>query len=284
DLTWQERALIGWIAPRGVVAVAVAGFFATELVASGRPEAAALTPLAFAMVFATVIAHGFTIKPLSERLGLAATGPEGVLLVGASPWSLGLASELNELGAPVTIADTNWRRLRRARLEGVRTYFGEVLSEAADHRLDHARFGWLLAATSNDAYNSLACVEFAPELGRHRVYQISGPDADKEDGSALAFTARGRTLIRSGRGFDAMTSDWWRGWRFRSTTLSEEYPLERFLADRGEEVDIIAQRSPEGRIALVGPDAPAKAPAGTTLVWFGPPKEDGDEDAPADDS
>ena len=54
------------------------------------------------MVFATVIAHGFTIKPLSERLGLAATGPEGVLLVGASPWSLGLASELNELGAPVT--------------------------------------------------------------------------------------------------------------------------------------------------------------------------------------
>ena len=125
-LSWQERALIGWIAPRGIVAVAVAGFFATELAAAGRPEAAALTPLAFAMVFATVIAHGFTIKPLAKRLGLAAKGPEGVLVVGASPWSLELAKAIEELGAPVTLADTNWRRLRRARLDGVKVYFGEV--------------------------------------------------------------------------------------------------------------------------------------------------------------
>ena len=77
----------------------------------------------------------------------------------------------------------------------------------------------------------VACVEFAPELGRHRVYQLSGPDGEKDDGRSFAFTARGRTLIRSGRGFDALTSDWWRGWRFRRTTLSAEYPLERFLAD-----------------------------------------------------
>jgi NhaP-type Na+/H+ or K+/H+ antiporter len=65
-LSWQERTLVGWIAPRGIVAVAVAGFFANELVALGRTEAQALVPLVFLMVFATVILHGFTIRPLAK--------------------------------------------------------------------------------------------------------------------------------------------------------------------------------------------------------------------------
>jgi len=36
-LTWREALLVGWIQPRGVVAVAVAGLFAAELQAIGRP-------------------------------------------------------------------------------------------------------------------------------------------------------------------------------------------------------------------------------------------------------
>jgi len=39
-LTWREALLVGWIQPRGVVAVAVAGLFAAELQAIGRPEGA----------------------------------------------------------------------------------------------------------------------------------------------------------------------------------------------------------------------------------------------------
>jgi len=274
-LTWRERALVGWIAPRGIVAVAVAGFFATELLALGRPEGAALTPLAFAMVFATVLAHGFTIKPLAERLGLAASGPEGVLIVGASAWSLELGKTLKAQDVPVVIADTNWMRLRRARLDGLETFFGEVLSEAADHRLDHARFGWLLATSANDAYNALVCVEFAPELGRHRVYQLPGADDDTErqESRAIVFTSRGRALLNSGRTFDAVGADFWRGWRFRATKLSEEYTLATFLEERGEDVDLIVEKRTNGVISLLGPNSPPRGGPGTTLIWFAPPKE-----------
>lgn len=277
-LTWQERVLVGWIAPRGIVAVAVAGFFAAELVDMGRPEAASLVPLTFAMVFATVILHGFTIKPLAERLGLAHSGDEGVLIVGASPWSLGLAKGLKDIGVPVMLADTNWRRLRRARLDGLDTFFGEVLSEAADHRLDHARFGTLIAATSNDAYNALVCVEFAPELGRNRVWQLSGAtgEAAKDEAQAIAFTARGRTLARRGRGFDLFSNNWWNGWRFRVTTLSEEYDLERFLADRGEAPDLFAEKRPDGRLTLLGSGSEPRGGVGVKILWFGPAKTERD--------
>jgi len=282
-LTIPERLLVGWIAPRGIVAVAVAGFFASELTALGRPEGAQLVPLAFAMVFVTVVAHGFTIKPLAQRLNLAATGPEGVLVAGANPWSLGLAKAIKELGAPVVVADSNWRRLRAARLEGLDIYFGEVLSEHADHRLDHSKLGHLVAATPNDAYNALVCVEFAPEFGRHRVWQLSALDREDRDAKAIAFTARGRTLLRSGRGFDAVSQDWWRGWRFRATPLTEEYTLEDLREDRPD-ADFVMERRPDKSIVFIGHNAPARGGPGAVILTYGPPRNgDRNDTAPAGD-
>ena len=118
-LTWQERLLVGWVAPRGVVAVAVSSFFGASLVAAGYPDGARLIPLAFAMVFTTVILHGFTIGPLAKALGLASRERPGVLIVGASPWSVELAAKLKEMKVPVLVADASWRRLKPARLADV---------------------------------------------------------------------------------------------------------------------------------------------------------------------
>jgi len=198
-LNWKESLLISFIAPRGVVAVAVAGLFAAELTAIGRTDGALFVPLAFALVFTTVLFAGFFIGPISKALGLASGGGDGVMIVGANPWSLGLAKALKEMDVKVLVADTNWRRLRGARLEGHATFYGEVLSENADFRLDHSAFNHLIAATPNDAYNALVCVEFAPELGRHRVFQVTSGDNDEENEDTIAFTSRGRTLTSRGR-------------------------------------------------------------------------------------
>ena len=208
-----------------------------------------------------------------------------MLIVGANPWSLALAKAIKDLEAPVTIADTNWRRLKRARLDGLHTFFGEILSEAADHRLDHARYGWVIAATSNDAYNSLVCVEFAPELGRHRVFQLPGVDDDteREESRAIAFTARGRTLLPRGRTFDALGTDYWRGWRFRATKITEEYPLATFLEERAD-ADMVLEKRSNGTIAVLGPSSPPRGGPGSVIVWFAPPRESDAEAAAAKDA
>ena len=271
-LHWKESLLISIIAPRGVVAVAVAGLFAAELQALGRPEGALFVPLAFALVFATVLFAGFFIGPISKSLDLAAGGGDGVMIVGANPWSLGLAKALKEMHIKVTVADTNWRRLRGARLEGHATFYGEVLSENADFRLDHSAFNHLIAATPNDAYNALVCVEFAPELGRHRVFQVTSADNDEDDADTIAFTSRGRTLSSRGRSFDALTRDWWGGWRFRSTTLSEEYTLEDMYKDRGDDLDIILARRPDGGLDFIQPGQESRA-EGSTVLSFCPVKD-----------
>jgi hypothetical protein len=271
-LHWKESLLISIIAPRGVVAVAVAGLFAAELIALGRPEGALFVPLAFALVFATVLFAGFSIGPISKYLGLAAGGGDGVMIVGANPWSLGLAKALNEMDIKVIVADTNWRRLRGARLQGHATFHGEVLSENADFRLDHSAFNYLISATPNDAYNALVCVEFAPELGRHRVFQVTSVDTDEDDADTIAFTSRGRTLTSRKRSFDALTKDWWEGWRFRSTTLSEEYTLDDLYKDRGDDLDLILAKKPEGGLEFIQPGNESRA-EGTMVLSFCPVKD-----------
>ena len=268
-LSIKEAALVSWIAPRGVVAVAVAGLFAAELDALGRSDGLIFVPLAFALVFATVLSAGFTIKPVSKALGLAdGDGGEGVLIVGANPWSLGLAHAVKEMGVGVLVADTNWRRLRDAKREGFSTFYGEVLSEFAEYNLNHSAFDHVIAATPNDAYNALVCVEFAPELGRHRVFQVPAEE-DTEESDMIAFTSRGQTLGSRGRSFDAMTRDWWNGWRFRVTKLSDAYTLDDFTRDRGSDLDILMARAPAGGLQFIGPGEVERA-RGSTILSFCP--------------
>jgi len=285
-ISWRESVLISFIAPRGIVAVAVAGLFAVELTELAKtpglsPEVKAMlmqgemfVPLAFALVFATVLFAGFAIGPLSKALGLSSDHGDGVLIVGANPWSLGLAKSLKDMGIGVLVADTNWRRLRGARIEGFATFYGEVLSENADYRLDHSAFNHIVAATPNDAYNALVCVEFAPELGRHRVFQVSAQDWDEKDSDTIAFTSRGRTLSSRGRSFDAMTRDWWSGWRFKATNVSEEYPIGSLLEERGENVDIMLVKKDSG-IEFIQPGQGSKIAKGTVLT-YGPVKTKAD--------
>ncbi|MFT5887856.1 MAG: NhaP-type Na+/H+ or K+/H+ antiporter, partial [Zhongshania sp.] len=71
DCSWQDRVLIGWIAPRGVVAAASAGAFAPALIDAGFSDAEYLVPAVFMLIFATVIAHGFSLGPLTKLLKLS---------------------------------------------------------------------------------------------------------------------------------------------------------------------------------------------------------------------
>ena len=218
-------------------------------------------------MFATVLAAGFTIGPVSKLLKQSAGGGDGVMIVGANPWSLGLARALKDMGIGVLVADNNWRRLRGARLEGHATFYGEILSENADMRLDHTAFNHIIAATPNDAYNALVCVEFAPELGRHRVFQVSTGDKDDDDADGIAFTSRGRTLSSRGRSFDALTRDWWSGWRFSATRISEEFTVDDFFASRDEEVDLFLIKRPDNTLEFVQPGTTTKIDKGTLLSF-----------------
>ncbi len=268
-LELKERALVAWIAPRGIVAVAVSGLFGNALTDLGIADGSRLTALTFAVVATTILLHGFTLGPMAAWLGLKSSEKPGLLIIGGSEWTDALASKLQENGVPVLIADSNWNHIKAARLDDIETFYGEVLSEAAHHDIIFNRYSHLLAATDNDAYNSLVCTEFGPEMGRSHVYQI-GKVREESERQSLSITLGGRPAFKPEREFSDLRSEMWQGWTFQSTTLSDEFNFSDYLDSRAPKTSLLLWIKPKGKIVFREGRHNTEPEAGDTLIAFGP--------------
>ncbi len=273
-LDWPERLLVAFTGPRGVVLVAVAGLFSERLVQSGIEDAALLTPLAFALVATTVVLHGFSLRPLGRLLGLAAEGTPGVIFVGGSQFAAAFASQLRELEVPVLVADANRSRLRSVRDAGVPVFFGDILSEAAEHGIEIMSYGRVIAVSDNDAYNTLVATDLAPEFGRDNVFQLKRA-RQHQSRHALPPTLGGRN-IAGGMGYYEIARKSTEGWKVRSTRMTEDFSLKDWQEHNPDAV-LLAEYSEKGTLRLISETSEPKAEPGTRILSFGP-KVAGDQD------
>jgi hypothetical protein len=251
SVPWNERLFLAWIAPRGIVLVAVAGLFALRLQELGYENATLLISLSFAVVVVTIVAHGFTIG-LAARLSVA------------------LGKLLQELGWPVLVADTSWQRLAVARREGLSVHHGEILNEATEHTLDLTPYRVLVAVTDNEAYNTLVCSEFAPEIGTDSVYQLGAiPDGDSR---ALPASLRGRSLFANGLGVEDLRQRQKKGWVFRKTRLSEQFNFEDAQDTLPPAAEMLLILGRGGQLRFFTHAAAPKPTAGDIVISYSPPK------------
>ncbi|WP_297773980.1 sodium:proton antiporter [uncultured Roseovarius sp.] len=270
-LPMRERLLVALTGPRGVVLVAVAGLFGERLVALGFEDAARLTPLAFALVAATVVLHGFSLRPLGRLLGLAGQGAPGVIIVGGSQFAASLGKALQKYDVQVLISDPNRSRLRAAREAGLPVFYGDILSEAAEHGVEIVNFGLVLALSDNDAYNTLVATDLAPEFGRENVYQLRRAK-EEHARHALPATLGGRR-IAGDHGYHQISSKMVKGWSVRSTGLTESYGLEAWRKDNSEAI-VLAELTESGALAFISDQAEPKGGAGARIVALAPPREE----------
>ena len=172
NLSWQEKAFIAWMAPRGIVAAAVSSIFGFYLADQGVLQAEMLAPITFFVVAGTVTIYSLTARPLAMSLGLASRGQKGFLIVGAHSWARNIASVLKDQGFPILLVDTNYKEITEAYDEGFRTHHGSIISESILDEMDISELGYLIALTPDDTINSLAAIRFEDVFGRKNVYQI----------------------------------------------------------------------------------------------------------------
>ncbi|MEP3437159.1 MAG: sodium:proton antiporter [Hoeflea sp.] len=269
--TIQERILTSWIAPRGVVAVAVSGLFGTLLADAGVADAGRMVAFSFAVVVTTIVLHGFTLAPLARFLELKKTSKPGILIVGGSRWSTALAKKLNEAEVPVLLADQNWNHLAEARLASIPVYFGEVLSESAHHAIDPKSFSSLIAAGDNDAYNALVCTDFGPELGRSHVFQIGR--IDEKARQALNFTLGGRSLTKEPVSFHDLREKLLGGWTFQLTRLTDEYGWADYKDSRPDGALVLLWIKPSGTLVFAA-TASSSPGQNDRILSFAMPKDE----------
>ncbi|MCA0988827.1 cation:proton antiporter [Guptibacillus algicola] len=274
DLSWQEKTLVGWIAPRGIVALTVASYFASVLLEAGFEDAKILISLTFALVFATVVVHGFSIRWTAEKLNLASDEQPGVVIVGGSSFSTALSRTLQQLKIPVLITDSSWKRLITARKAGVPFYRGEILSEQTEYRLDLTPYEYMLAATELDSYNALVCTTFVPEIGRNNLYQLSLRSDRGDDIEELVHTIGGRIAFKEGATWEHLNRKVESGYVLRKTNITQQYNYDQYLEEIDEETVQLFIKKPSGKLDFFSHDSEVRGEAGDVVVSLMPPSKE----------
>ncbi len=136
-LTVAERVFMSAIAPRGIVAAAIASIMAATLENQGVPGGETLKALVFLAIVGTVVVSGSAAHPLAWFLDLRLPRRDRVAILSASGLALALAHELRAAEVPVIFLETDPRRSRVAEEKGFAVVFGDPLEDA--HFSAHAR-------------------------------------------------------------------------------------------------------------------------------------------------
>lgn len=222
SMPWKEKLFVGWIAPRGIVAAAVAGEAGISLKEAGYQSADLIMPAVFAVIAVTMILHGFSLRPIARLLKLTLSNDPAIAILGASPWSINFASCLRRAGVPVLLVDNRSSALMPATRQDIPVLRAELLSQHGQESFEERPADYLIATTGDGIYNGMVCGHLAPTMGRQRVYQISPGVARLDFYHGLSRDARGKVLGEPAWNYTLFDTLFEQGWRFVAVEATEE--------------------------------------------------------------
>ncbi len=252
-LHFREKLFLGWIAPRGVVAAAISSVFALRLEELGIASGELLVPMVLTLILSTVFLQGVSARFLARRLGVAEPEPHGVLIIGCGEVARAVGKALQENGVQVLLADSAWKQVREARMQGLPAYFGSPVSEHADRNLDLAGLGLLFAMSERANLNVLATIRFRREFGSGSIYELK---TELEQAVAskhrVSRRHRGTPLFGGEITYGRLVARLRTGSRIRATQLSEMFNLEAYRAGSGERSIELFAINPRGELQVAG--------------------------------
>lgn len=272
QLSARERIFLACVAPRGIVAAAIASVFALGLERKGFAFGEELIATTFLVVASTVLLYGLTARPLARRLGVSQSNPQGVLIVGAHPLARQLGHALKREGIRTILIDNNWTNVAAARLDGLKAHLGNAVSEYILEELDLEDIGRMIALTANNKVNTLAVLNFSDVLGRRNVYQLApetGASRLRDDSAPKHL--QGRQLFEKNCSFASLHDRAAAGAVIKTTRLSKEFPYAYFRDQYGDTAMPLFVLSQGGLLHIVAADEPIAPQPGDRVVSLVPP-------------
>jgi NhaP-type Na+/H+ or K+/H+ antiporter len=205
---WREKLYMSWIAPRGIVAAAVASLFAEHLREAGIPGGTEMRALVFTVIAVTVTLQGLSAGPLAALLGLRRSVARGYAILGANPLARHIASRLVEAGEPVELIEQDADDARAAQEAGLKVIFGSELEPRTLARAQIDARSYAVALTPNQGINLLFARHVADELPGPCVLASFDPDGANPE----VVRDRGvRTLFANPVALSSWIARWRRG-------------------------------------------------------------------------
>ena len=261
-LTGGERAFIGWMAPRGIVAASTASAFGVTLVDQHISGAEDILPATFLTIVLTVTLYGLTAHPVAKRLGVLRPSGSRPLVVGGDPWAIGIGRALQDAGLDVLMWAGLTEQREAIRRAGLTVAPGELLAAATGRRAQLEGISEVLLLTAEDDFNALASVVLPGQLDG-RVYRVAAPQ--HSHGVVAPYTG-GELLFDAALTRSALTSRYDQGARIQTVTAEQSVP-------DGEFVLFVVRR--DRRLDPVTTHGRPPVEDGDSLVILGGPGESG---------
>lgn len=266
-LTWPERHLLAWIAPRGIVAAAISALFALHLEEAGFADAHLLVPLTFMVIIGTVMLQSTTARFIAQWLGVAEPEPKGFLIIGANEVARTIAKALKESGLHVLLADTGWEQISRARMEGLHTYMGNPISEHADRHLDLVGIGRMLALSPQESVNVAAVMHYRLEFGQNNLFILQSQADETLSGKLkVSEQSRGQTLFAGNVTYTSLSQMLRGSGEIRTTKLTENFNFDQLVKEHCEKMVPLFALDMKGNLHVFTPDRPVKPLAGWSVI------------------
>ena len=274
DFSVKERMFLSWMAPRGIVAASVASIFALRLSEKNIPQTEFIVPVTFIVIVGTVAIYGLTAAPFARFLKVAQANAQGVLIVGGHSWALDIAKALMSKGFSVAVIDTNREAIYNTRMAKIPAYHGSALSESLIENIGFDGIGKLLALTSNDEANSLACLHLSHLFDSKEIYQLK--PAGKSKGIPQIYSPqhlRGRYLFGEEISFDHLTKKFSDGAIIKTSKLTEGFDYNAYLEHYSNDVVPLLIISEDKELTVVTSDMKVSPKPNQSIIAIVPNKE-----------
>lgn len=154
DLTVNDRLFLSWIAPRGIVAAAIASLFARRLVEEGIPGGDELLALVFLVIATTVVLQGGTAGLVASALSVRKP-LRGWAILGANALGRALAWSLERGDETVVMVDRNAAEAQAAQKDGHHVVYGDASQERTLLQAAVESRRGILGVTPSDGMNLL---------------------------------------------------------------------------------------------------------------------------------
>lgn len=270
ELPWRARALLAWIAPRGIVAAAVSASFAISMHEAGIEDADKLVPLVFAVIIFTVVLQSLTATPLARLLDMRQSAPNVWLLIGANSVARAIGKALADQGIPVQLSDPAWEHCKLARMSGLPCYFGNPQSEHAERHLPLTSISTVLALSPSRHNNALGVLHFAHLYGEEKVHSLrSSEQHGKANRESATFRAR-QNLFGADINFARLSGLLSRGGQIKATRLSDTFDWDQYQEANPGAIPLFVLDARARPRVVTGPVTPLP---GELLIALQPPRE-----------
>ena len=181
-LSWRDRGFLMVLAPRGVVAAAVASLFALEL-EHHDIDPGPLVPVVFTVVVGTVMLTGVFARFAAQRLRVAEARPVGVALIGGGAFAIQLATLLGRQRIPTIHVGLDDHEAARAADLGQLVYQGRLDTEDFPDTIRAVGVANAVALSGTDHLDGYASERLAGVIGSANVYGLANPGTAPEPGT-----------------------------------------------------------------------------------------------------